>query len=50
MVYKERGVLGSGDLCRLVNSLCWHIPFKPAQFLYLASQRVCRGIMKLWNM
>ena len=50
MVYKERGVLGSGDLCRLVNSLFWHIPFKPAQILVFSKPACRRGIRKLWNL
>ena len=40
MVYKEGGVHGSGDFCRLENSLCWHIPFKPAQF-FVFSKPAC---------
>lgn len=41
LVYKERGIHGSGEFCRLENFLCWHIPLNPRNFLYSASQRVC---------
>ena len=49
MVYKERGVYGPGDFCRLENSLCWRIPLNPRNFVF-SKPAYGRGIMKLWNM
>ena len=54
LVYKDRGgeFYGSEDFCPVGEfpALCWHIPLTPRAILYLASERVVAGIMKLWNM
>ena len=44
MVYKERGVHGSGESCRLVNSLCWHIPLNPAQCFVFSKPACLLGV------